>query len=241
MANRNRFTGGSDNLDEYLHNEYRAEEGAYLEQRPDYARYGSDDRDLRNWQPRVPSAYYAEESFAGAGAALPHDEPLYRHDEPLYRDESGFERGRRDARFDADARRDRDPGFRRYDRHRSGRSSWEQDKRAGRELVQAAENFYEDFAGAVGLETEHHRERGYRGRGPRNYRRSDERILDEVAHRLTDDPHVDASDIEIGVKDREVMLSGRVTTRFEKRRAEDIAEAVSGVTHVQNNLRVRPA
>jgi osmotically-inducible protein OsmY len=34
-----------------------------------------------------------------------------------------------------------------------------------------------------------------------------------------------------------VTLSGRVRTREDKRRAEDLAERVSGVTHVQNNLR----
>ena len=50
---------------------------------------------------------------------------------------------------------------------------------------------------------------------------------------------VDASDIEVAVSGREVTLSGTVRSREEKRRAEDIAEAVSGVTHVQNNLRVQ--
>lgn len=79
----------------------------------------------------------------------------------------------------------------------------------------------------------------HRGRGPRNYQRSDERIREDVNDRLTDDPHVDASHIEVSVKDREVTLAGTVRNRFEKRHAEDIAEAVSGVTHVQNNLRVQ--
>ena len=37
----------------------------------------------------------------------------------------------------------------------------------------------------------------------------------------------------------EVTLDGRVPTREDKRRAEDIAEAVTGVTHVQNNLRAQ--
>jgi hypothetical protein len=81
----------------------------------------------------------------------------------------------------------------------------------------------------------------HRGRGPKGYRRSDERIREEVGERLTDDPHVDASEIEVAVEDGEVTLSGTVNTRFEKRHAEDIAEAVSGVSHVQNNLRVQPA
>jgi osmotically-inducible protein OsmY len=81
----------------------------------------------------------------------------------------------------------------------------------------------------------------YRGRGPKGYQRSDERIREDVNDRLTDDPHVDASDIEISVSGREVTLSGTVNSRFEKRRAEDIAEAVSGVANVQNNLHLRQA
>ncbi len=84
------------------------------------------------------------------------------------------------------------------------------------------------------------REAGYhRGRGPKGYQRSDARITEDVNDRLTDDPHVDASEIEVSVKDREVTLTGTVNSRFEKRHAEDLAESVSGVSHVQNNLRVQ--
>lgn len=79
----------------------------------------------------------------------------------------------------------------------------------------------------------------HRGRGPRGYARSDERIREDVNDRLTDDWMLDASDIEVEVSEREVTLSGQVSSRANKRRAEDIAEDVSGVTHVQNNLRVR--
>ena len=79
---------------------------------------------------------------------------------------------------------------------------------------------------------------GHRGRGPRNYRRSDERIREDVSDRLMDDPHVDASDVEVGVANGEVVLTGTVDSRFAKRHAEDLAESVAGVTHVQNNLRV---
>ena len=39
----------------------------------------------------------------------------------------------------------------------------------------------------------------------------------------------------------EVTLSGMVDSRAVRRRAEDIAEGVSGVTHVQNNMRVQTA
>jgi osmotically-inducible protein OsmY len=82
-------------------------------------------------------------------------------------------------------------------------------------------------------------EGGHRGRGPRGYQRSDQRILEDVNDRLTEDPDVDASEIEVRVENREVTLSGTVNSRFEKRHAEDVAESVSGVAHVQNNLRVQ--
>ncbi|MXQ14784.1 BON domain-containing protein [Microvirga makkahensis] len=79
----------------------------------------------------------------------------------------------------------------------------------------------------------------HRGRGPKGYTRSDERIREDVSDRLTDDPYVDASEIEVSVSNCEVTLSGTVDSREAKRRAEDCAERVSGVTHVQNNLRVQ--
>ncbi len=78
----------------------------------------------------------------------------------------------------------------------------------------------------------------HRGRGPRNYQRSDDRIREDVNERLSDDVRVDASEIEVTVQNREVTLTGTVRDRNEKRWAEDIVEAVAGVNHVQNNLRV---
>jgi osmotically-inducible protein OsmY len=78
----------------------------------------------------------------------------------------------------------------------------------------------------------------YAGRGPRGYRRSDERIREDVNERLTDDWRVDAIDIEVSVDNGVVTLAGRVASRAEKRRAEDIAESVSGVTDVSNQLRI---
>jgi hypothetical protein len=77
------------------------------------------------------------------------------------------------------------------------------------------------------------------GRGPKGYTRSDDRIREDVCDRLTDDPSVDASDIEVKVSNCEVTLSGTVDRREAKRRAEDCAEQVSGVRNVQNNLRVQ--
>lgn len=88
-------------------------------------------------------------------------------------------------------------------------------------------------------DAERRRERDHRGKGPRNYSRSDERIAEDVNQRLADDHHLDASDIEVSVSTREVTLNGTVDSRSAKRHAEDCADAVSGVEHVQNNLRVR--
>ena len=78
----------------------------------------------------------------------------------------------------------------------------------------------------------------HRGRGPKNYQRSDERIKEDINDRLTEDGWLDATNIDVEVAGREVTLSGHVYNRSAKRRAEDIAERVSGVAHVQNNLRV---
>ncbi len=78
----------------------------------------------------------------------------------------------------------------------------------------------------------------FRGRGPKNYQRSDERIREDVCEGLTRDERVDASDIEVDVKDAVVMLSGSVEDRVSKRRAEDVVESVSGVKDVQNQIRV---
>lgn len=79
----------------------------------------------------------------------------------------------------------------------------------------------------------------FRGRGPKNYTRSEDRIREDVCDRLTDDWSVDASEIDVNVSGSEVTLSGTVPNRAQRRRAEDCAEWVSGVTHVQNNLRVK--
>jgi hypothetical protein len=78
----------------------------------------------------------------------------------------------------------------------------------------------------------------HQGRGPKGYQRSDDRIREDIHERLTDDAMLDASEIEVEVRNREVILTGSVRSRTEKRRAEDVVESVTGVAHVQNNLRV---
>lgn len=76
-----------------------------------------------------------------------------------------------------------------------------------------------------------------RGRGPKGYTRSDERIREEACDRLTDHSGIDASGIEVNVSNGEVTLSGTVDHRGTKRAAEMCIEDISGTRHVQNNLR----
>jgi len=78
----------------------------------------------------------------------------------------------------------------------------------------------------------------FRGIGPKNYERSDDRIREDVCERLSQDEYVDASDIDVTVSGGIVTLTGTIEARGPKRRAEDIAESVGGVRDVQNNLRL---
>ncbi len=79
---------------------------------------------------------------------------------------------------------------------------------------------------------------GHRGKGPAGYTRSDERIRENVCEALADDDRVDASNIEVTVKNGEVTLTGTVEDRQSKRIAEECIENLSGVKDVQNQLRV---
>jgi hypothetical protein len=83
-------------------------------------------------------------------------------------------------------------------------------------------------------------EKNYSGRGPRGYQRGDERIREDICERLTEDPRIDASDVEVQVANAEVTLAGSVRTRDEKHFTESVVERIIGVREVNNNLKVRP-
>lgn len=89
------------------------------------------------------------------------------------------------------------------------------------------------FGGLEGTQTGPHT-----GRGPRDYRRSDERIHEDACEILTRHGQVDASGIRVQVQDGEITLDGTVSSRREKHLAEDALYAVSGVRDVHNRLRV---
>ncbi|MEX2263356.1 MAG: BON domain-containing protein [Bryobacteraceae bacterium] len=80
---------------------------------------------------------------------------------------------------------------------------------------------------------------GYVGLGPKGYKRSDERMWEEINERMTDHPDLDARDIDVTVSQGEVTLAGSVSRRGAKRLAEDIADTVSGVKDVHNQLKIQ--
>ncbi len=77
------------------------------------------------------------------------------------------------------------------------------------------------------------------GKGPKGYKRSDDRIREDICDRFTDDHELDASNIEVKVQNCEVTLSGTVDDRQLKRLAEDLAEECAGVREVRNEIRVQ--
>jgi osmotically-inducible protein OsmY len=79
----------------------------------------------------------------------------------------------------------------------------------------------------------------HKGKGPRTYTRSDDRILEDINDRMCDNPYLDASEIEVTVNNGEVILTGTVENKEAKWLAEDIGEEISGVKNVENRLKVK--
>jgi hypothetical protein len=131
-----------------------------------------------------------------------------------------------------------------WSRH-EGNNEW---RRSGMGVQNRSENRYNpanrgyesgyDLAGRYGWEQGPENNGPYSGRGPRGYQRSNDRIYEDVAERLTDNGRLDASDISIHVDNGEVTLTGQVDSRRAKRLAEDIADSVRGVRDVHNQLHV---
>ncbi|MEW6613789.1 MAG: BON domain-containing protein [Pseudomonadota bacterium] len=81
---------------------------------------------------------------------------------------------------------------------------------------------------------------GQRGKGPKGYQPSDERLKERLQEAFYDDDELDASEIEILVQGGEVTLQGAVAEREDRQRAEWLVERVAGHrVHVNNNLRVQ--
>jgi hypothetical protein len=77
------------------------------------------------------------------------------------------------------------------------------------------------------------------GKGPKGYKRSDERTHEEVCDAIAFQGHIDASDVEVKVESGIVTLSGTVARRDEKRALEHLVERCRGVHEVHNELRLK--
>jgi len=78
----------------------------------------------------------------------------------------------------------------------------------------------------------------HRGRGPKGFHRSDERIHEDLCERMAAHPSLDASEIDVRVADGDVILEGTVRSRSERRLAEALTESVGGVREIRNELRM---
>ena len=75
-------------------------------------------------------------------------------------------------------------------------------------------------------------------RGPGSYRRSDERIREDICESLTREDRVDVSEVTVEVQDGTVTLGGHVPVRRMRYLIEDVAAACRGVTDVNNGISV---
>jgi hypothetical protein len=156
----------------------------------------------------------------------------------------------RDAPLSGDSLYGDRENLRRYrdnarDEHRRFWSQQEREERGGiprQDALTEYDSFDIDLTGSQyrsgGAQSVQPQPQQNRGRGPRGYQRSDERIREDVCERLTDDEHIDASEIEVSVSNGEVTLTGTLRSRNAKRRTTDVVEQVSGVKDVHNLIRV---
>jgi hypothetical protein len=107
----------------------------------------------------------------------------------------------------------------------AGRKGWDYDQNRGYGLV-------------YGQTTPGRQERNNQGKGPRNYHRPDERILEDIYNRIAADWNLDAIDVDIKVDAGVVHLAGQVRDRTVRHRIEDITEAVRGVKSIENKIRI---
>jgi osmotically-inducible protein OsmY len=196
-----------------------------------------------------PEDYRASQGGGGrysSDSARDYQTGAYRSEPETYRAYRGHSRaessrprpydsyadGRAQSSYDGDSNFGRDPGYPRHlaqDHEAHHRNFWD---RAGDTVA--------TWLGDDEARRRHEADQrvSHRGKGPKGYKRSDDRIRDDLNERLTDDLWLDASNIDVSVKDGEITLSGLVGSKDDRRYAERIADSVSGSAHVQNNLRV---
>jgi hypothetical protein len=76
------------------------------------------------------------------------------------------------------------------------------------------------------------------GKFPKNYRRSDERIREDICDELGRTADIDPSDVDVIVVAGEVRLEGTVTEAWMKYQIEHVCDLVPGVRAIRNDVRV---
>jgi hypothetical protein len=205
------------------------------ESRPNYVKDESG-FDRRGW--RSGSDYYGNDDrrFFSQGGDF-EGEQHYRGSDDDWRTRSGGDYGDRrgEGSFNDRWQNAYGPGIPSTSLDYTGRSVSDPGYYASQDRDDA--RWWNDRAGWPGRDATS-ASQSFRGRGPQGYRRSDERIREDACECLMEDDYVDASEIEVEVRDGEVTLSGTVESRDQKRRAESLLEQLSGVSDVHNRLRV---
>jgi hypothetical protein len=76
------------------------------------------------------------------------------------------------------------------------------------------------------------------GRGPKGYKRSDERLREDISERLMHSDTIDSSDVTVEVTEGRVSLQGTVPERYMKHAIEDVVDSCHGVQDIDNRIRV---
>jgi osmotically-inducible protein OsmY len=75
-------------------------------------------------------------------------------------------------------------------------------------------------------------------RGPKGYKRSDERLKEDISERLMNSVHIDAAEVSVEVQNGKVTLEGSVPERRMKHQIEDLVDNCPGVQDIDNRVRV---
>ncbi|WP_437291107.1 BON domain-containing protein [Sorangium sp. So ce406] len=137
--------------------------------------------------------------------------------------------------------REQERGYGGYGREQERGWGRDQDRGFGQGLVRdvrdAGRSAMQSVSGA--LSSAGDRVRSALGRGPKGYKRSDSRILEDICEMLSDRDDIDPSEVTVRVQNCEVTLEGTVNERHHKRIIEQVAESVRGVDDVHNQIRVQ--
>jgi len=159
--------------------------------------------------------------FTGQGQNWRGGSPSYRQQPDYGRNRAMGSQGQWNER---NARTERDEGA-----YRQGQGSgyYGSQSSYGRNWPQSGGNEYGGSA-----------QTSFRGRGPKGYQRTDDRLKEMICEQLMEDPDIDASDVNVEVSGSVVTLTGTVDNRRVKYEIEDTIERVGGIRDINNQLRV---